>query len=156
MQASWAMGYRSLKELKQATALDLAVRGTFTAIQGTQGQAPSSGSSDLLSTDFSFTINKVLLDPHHLFNSSSSVTIHQTGGRVGSTLHQVCDDPLFRIGEEAILFLHQFSPGQYFVMGGPSGRFEVRQDLVEPVNDEGVKLPAGLNEQQFYIMLQEA
>jgi hypothetical protein len=41
-------------------------------------------------------------------------------------------------------------------MGGPSGRFEVRKGLVQPVNNEGVKLPSSLTEQQFYIMLQTA
>jgi hypothetical protein len=157
IEVSWAMGYGSLKELKRATALDLAIQGTFTTIQSTQGQAPPSRQNGPLTTDFSFLISKVLLDPHHLLNSSSStITIHQTGGRLGNTLHQVCDDPLFRVGEEAILFLHQFSPGQYFVMGGPSGRFEVRKGLVQPVNNEGVKLPSGLTERQFYIMLQTA
>lgn len=48
------------------------------------------------------------------------------------------------------------SAGQYFVAGGPSGRFEVHNGLVQPVKDEGVRLPAGLTEQQFYALLQAA
>ncbi len=149
IQVSWALGYRSLKELKQARELDLAVQGTFTALQSTQGQF----SSGDLSTEFSFVPNKVLLDPQQL--SQAEITIHQTGGRSNNTLHQVCGDPLFQIGEEAILFLRQFSPGQYLVIGGPSGRFAVRKGFVQPNNDEGVKLPANLTEQQFYTMLQQ-
>jgi hypothetical protein len=157
MEASWAMGYKSLKELKRAAAMDLAVQGTFTAIQSTEGQASSGGSNGLLATDFSFMISKVLLDPHHALKTSpASIIIHQTGGRSGGTLHQVCDDPLFRVGEEAILFLHQFSPGHYFVIGGPSGRFEVDNGRVQPVNNEGVKLSPGLTVQQFYALLQKA
>src|SRR5258708_4515529 len=61
IEVSWAMGYGSLKELKRATALDLAVQGTFTTIQNTQGQASSNGQNGPLTTDFSFKISKVLL-----------------------------------------------------------------------------------------------
>ncbi|GCE29229.1 hypothetical protein KDA_47130 [Dictyobacter alpinus] len=157
IEVSWAVGYGSLKELKQARVLDLTVQGTFTAIQSTQGQASPSGQNNLLSTDFTFLISKVLLDPHHFLKDSySKITIHQTGGSIGNTLHQVCGDPLFGIGEEAILFLQQLSPGHYFVMGGPSGRFDVRKGLVQPINDEGVKLPQGATEQQFYTLLSAA
>jgi len=152
------MFYESLGELKHATALDLAVQGTLTTQLRTQGQMnPTGGSNGPLSTDFSFTISKVLLDPHHLLTRfPAPITIHQTGGWFGSTLHQVCGDPLFRVGEGAVLFLHQFGPGQYFVIGGPSGRFEVRHGFVQPVNDEGVHLPPNLTEQQFETLLQQA
>lgn len=155
IEVSWARFYSSLTELKRATELDLAVQGTFTAVQATQGDAPSAGPSTPLMTDFSFTISKVLLDPHHVLGgSSSSITIRQAGGQIGATVHQVCGDPLFRVDETAILFLHHSDAGQYFVMGGPSGRFVVHDGLVQPVNDEGVRLPAGLTEQQFYTMVQ--
>ncbi|HEX7734608.1 MAG TPA: hypothetical protein VF458_07090 [Ktedonobacteraceae bacterium] len=156
MQANWAMSYSSLHELKHASALDLAVQGTFTKIVRTQGQfAPSNGQDALLSTDFSFAVSKVLLDSHHApGNAPANFTVHQSGGWLGGTLHQVCDDPLFQAGEEAVLFLHEFQPGQYYVMGGPSGRFEVRGGLVQPVNDEGVKLPANLTTARFYALFQ--
>jgi hypothetical protein len=147
---SWTKGYSSLKGLKQDA--DLGVQGHFTAVVDTPND-----SSGLVSTDFTFTITRVLWDPHHQIpGSTSNITIHQTGGCIGDTLYRVDDDPLFQIGEEAILFLHQFSPDQYYVIGGPSGRFEVRNGLVQPVNDEGVKLPSGLTEQQFYALLRSA
>lgn len=151
LEVSWAIFHSSLKELKRATSLDLAVQGKFTAIIATAHQ------TDPISTDFSFAISKVLLNPHSMLqNAGTSITIHQTGGWRGDTLCQVSDDPLFRVGEEAILFLHQSSSGRYFVDGGPSGRFEVRDGLVQPVNDEGIKLPPATTEQVFYTMLQEA
>lgn len=151
LEVSWAMFYTSLKDLKRTPSLDLAVQGKFTDIIATSQQ------TDPISTDFSFAISKVLLNPHRMpQNAGSSLTIHQNGGWRGGTLCQVSDDPLFRIGEEAILFLHQFGPGSYFVDGGPSGRFEVRNDLVQPVNDEGVKIPHTTTEQAFYAMLQNA
>jgi len=39
---------------------------------------------------------------------------------------------------------------------GSFGTFEVHDGLVQPVNDAGVRLPAGLTEQRFYAMLQAA
>ncbi|HLG65772.1 MAG TPA: hypothetical protein VKY19_27880 [Ktedonosporobacter sp.] len=153
IEVSWAKFYGSITELKQATGLDLVVQGTFTAVQG---NASSGARNTPLMTNFSFTISKMLLDTHHLSNRSSSITIRQTGGNIGGTVHQVCGDPLFHVGEKAILFLHRSDAGQYFVVGGPSGRFEVHDGLVQPVNDEGVRLPAGLTEQQFYALLQAA
>ena len=150
VEASWTKGYSSLKGLKQDA--DLGVQGHFTAVVDTP-----TDSSGLVYTDFTFTITQVLWDPHHQIPASaSSITIRQTGGCIGDTLYRVDDDPLFQIGEEAILFLHQFSPDQYYVIGGPSGRFEVRNGLVQPVNDEGVKLPSDLTEQQFYALLRRA
>jgi len=151
VEESLTKGYHSLTGLKQDA--DLGVQGLFTAVVDTT----SPDSSGLVYTDFTFTITHVLWDPHHQIpGSTNSVTIHQTGGCTGGTFYKVADDPLFQIGEEAILFLHQFSSGQYFVIGGPSGRFEVRHGFVQPVNDEGVQLPPNLTEQQFYTLLQKA
>lgn len=155
MQASWAEGFNSLKSLKQAKDLDLAVQGKFTKILSTEGSMNPSG--DSLFTNLVFTVSKVLLSSHNQLNGSvRDITIHQSGGLQGNTLHQVCGDPLFQVGEEAILFLHQFSPGHYMVIGGPSGRFVVRDGLVQSVGDFGVKLPAGLSVQQYYALWEKA
>lgn len=151
IEVSWARGYNSLQGLKQSNELDLAVQGKMTAISATSTQEPN------ISTDFTFTISKVLLDPHQLHQGANSkITIHQTGGWKDGALCQVSDDPLFHIGNEAILFLRQYSPGHYLVIGGPSGRFAVRSGLVQPINDEGVQLPPATTEEQFYRMLQTA
>ncbi|MBA2288474.1 MAG: hypothetical protein H0W02_23605 [Ktedonobacteraceae bacterium] len=150
IEVDWAMHYGSLKGLKRAEGLDLAVQGTFTTMLNTQGSGPPS-------SDFSFVIGKVLLDPHHLLKRPfTSITIHQIGGWQGNTLHQACGDPLFQVGEKAILFLYHGSPDQYFVIGGPSGRFEDHNGIVQPVNAQGVQLPSNLTEQQFYALLQKA
>ncbi len=156
IEVSWAKGYHSLAELKHAPELDLAVQGKITAVTATTDHEPD------VSTDFTFTITSVLLAAHQHPKGlvsrdgepaqTSSLTIHQ-GGSEGC---QVSDDPLFQIGDEAILFLHQFSPGHYYVIGGPSGRFVVRDGLVQPINDEGVKLSSSTTEEQFDAMVQQA
>lgn len=151
VEESLVKSYQSLISLKQDA--DLGVQGHVTAVVDTA----SPDESGLAYTDFTLNITHVLWDPHHqVSGSTSSVTIRQTGGCAGGTLYKVADDPLFQVGEEAILFLHQFSSGQYYILGGPTGRFEVRHGIVQPVNDEGVHLPPNLTEQQFYALFQKA
>src|SRR5487761_1710802 len=82
------------------------------------------------------------------FTSMSGQT-DQTGGTVNGHVAQIADDPLFKVGERVVLFLHEYSPGRYFVVGGPSGRFELQADgTVRPFNDEGVRMTA-MSEEAF-------
>ena len=80
--------------------------------------------------------------PYTLFTASverwlkgtggSEITIKQTGG----DNVQVEDDPLLQVGESAVLFLHQFADGQYFIVGGPTGRFHLDgQNNLVPMPD---------------------
>ena len=131
LDASWAKLYHSFTDLKHAA--DLVVQGTVTQVR--QTASPTDGTPP--STDFLFTVSKVLQDPAHRLRGTT-LTLHQTGGRVGNTLYQVDDDPLFQTGEQSILFLHEYQPGFYFVIGGPSGRFVIQKGTVKPINAEGV------------------
>ena len=59
-------------------------------------------------------------------SGTSSIVIKQTGGTDASgALWTLDDDPLLQLGEEDVLFLHEFSAGQYFIVGGPTGRYPV-------------------------------
>lgn len=146
--ASWAITYNDLKSLKQAA--DLGVVGTIT-----RASAVATDQSDLVFTDFVFTIKTALSDPGRRL-TGASIIVHQTGGIVGSTLYQMEDDPLFEIGEQAVLFLHEYSPGHYFVVGGPTGRFVVQNGMVGPINDEGIALGTSPTEAAFAAMVQKA
>jgi hypothetical protein len=136
LDASWAKLYHSITDLKQAA--DLVVQGTVTQVQ----QTVSSTDGTPPSTDFLFTVSKVLQDPAHRLHGTT-LTLHQTGELVGNTLYQVDDDPLFQTGEQSILFLHEYQPGFYFVIGGPSGRFVIQKGTVKPINAEGVPYGGG-------------
>jgi hypothetical protein len=137
LDASWAKLYHSFADLKSNA--DLAVEGTVTKVL--QTVTPSDGTPP--STDFQFTVSRVLQDPAKRLQGSSTLTLHQTGGTVGTTLYQVDDDPLFQTGEHVVLFLHEYQTGYYYVIGGPSGRFEVQNGTVKPINDEGVAYTGG-------------
>jgi len=147
MDASWARTYHDVKSLKQDS--DLVVSGTFTGIAATV--QPDKGPVE---TDFTFTLSKTLVNPQLV--NVKTITVRQTGGIVGNITYVVADDPLFVVGAQEILFLHQFAPGQYFVLGGPTGRFQISQGVVHPVGQEGVTFVAVQTEETFEQSIQQA
>jgi hypothetical protein len=134
LEVSWAMGYNNLSSLKKAS--DLAVVGAIVGINSVKEDPPG-----IPSTLFVFRVSQVLWNPHHL-TSLATVLVNQTGGIVNNRRCTVSDDPLFQVGEQAVLFLHQYSSGHYFVNGGPSGRFSLQRGMVKPINNEGIQFAA--------------
>lgn len=147
MQASWAEWYTDLKSLKYAS--DISVVGSIVGIaqQMVQDSIPY--------TDFTFQVSQVLYDPHHLF-TGQTLLIHQTGGMINNQLVSVDGDPLFQVGEQAVLFLQQYSPGHYLVTGGPSGRFRIVNHQVTPVTNLGVHLNWPIADSTFFTLVQQA
>lgn len=131
MDASWAEAYNNLGDLKAHSAV--AVRGSFTRVIG------QSSIKTIPVTDFEFTVEQVVHDPGNVVAVGAKLTVRQTGGLVDGVLHQTDDDPLFKVSEQAVLFLKQPEPGLFYVIGGPSGRFEVANDKVTPFAPGGVK-----------------
>ncbi|WP_059390198.1 hypothetical protein [Arthrobacter sp. Hiyo1] len=131
MDASWAEGYNNLADLKAHSAI--AVQGSFTRV------IAQSSIKTIPITDFEFTVDKVLNDPGHLVTAGAKLTVRQTGGTVDGVLHQTTDDPLFKISENAVLFLKQPEPGLFYVVGGPTGRFEIVNGKVSPAARDGAK-----------------
>lgn len=128
IDASWSTLYEDVKSAK--TAADVVVLGTIESVKDVTQSGPS-----LIFTDFVFNIERSIVDPHHLLQSSA-IIIHQTGGVVNGVKYEVDDDPLFQINEHALLFLHIYQPGYAFVIGGPSGRFIVQNGMVQPRNNQ--------------------
>lgn len=146
--ASWSRLYHDLGSLKQAS--DLAVVGSITGVSRV-----ITDSKGIVSTLFVFSVSRVVWNPHHLAQHSSLI-INQTGGIVHKVLYEIGDDPLFEVGEQAVLFLHQYKPGYFYVEGGPSGRFTVQNGMVKPINDEGVVFSTPLSEADFLTKIQNA
>ncbi len=133
MQASWAIMYNDVKSAKAAS--DAVLLGTIESVKRVTGGGSAVG---VVATDFVFKIEQTIVDAHHLLYGST-IIIHQTGGITNSTKFEVSDDPLFLVNEHALLFLRIYQPGYAFVVGGPSGRFIVENNLVKPrYNPEGM------------------
>jgi len=50
------------------------------------------------------------------------------GGKIGNTIYEVTDMPVFREGEEVLLFVWQHPTGKQLVMGGTQGKLSVETD----------------------------
>ena len=91
-------------------------------------------------TDFTFQVDKVLKG-----DEVKEIILHQTGV---SGKQEIKDDPLFKPGEEYILFLQEYETGKYFVLGGPQGRFKIINDKIFSMNrilPDKVLLDSGLD-----------
>ncbi len=148
LQSSWAEYYTSLKDLKQHSTI--VVRGTIS--QFALAVKPADGP---VYTPVSVSITRVLWNPHNQ-TAPTSVSLVQTGGMYNNSIYQVDDDPLFQTGEQVILFLKEYQPGQFRIIGGPTGRFKIVNSTATPIVSDGVKLPTTTNEAQFASDLQNA
>ncbi|WIG59519.1 MAG: hypothetical protein OJF49_002266 [Ktedonobacterales bacterium] len=148
--ASWAQSYRDVKSLKRDA--DIAVAGTIASMAGTSGDAVG-----VVATDFVFSISRAIYNPHGQ-TLGATITLHQTGDTISNTPYpyEMEDDPLFQPGEQLVLFLHEYSAGHYYVIGGPTGRFEVRSGVVLPATGAGVQLAPSTSLDAFVTMIQQA
>jgi len=119
VDASWAGAYPSYEEMTQHA--DAVVRGHVVAENGSE---VSPQAASLVYTNFEFQVDKWIAGPP----AAKGILLHQMGGSHGLTSSEIRDDPPLRVGEKDILFLKMYEPGKYFVLGGPTGRFIVRDD----------------------------
>lgn len=149
IDASWSMSYKDLKSLKAASTA--VIEGSIGAV----ASATVDTATGIPYTDFALSIHNVVYDPHGHVQGATAL-VHQTGGIVNNTLYQMDDDPLFQVGEHVVLFLHEYAPGKYFVVGGPTGRFEVRSGIVSAASTHGVALPPSTSIDAFLAQVQDA
>ena len=61
---------------------------------------------------------------------SAAAEITVPGGKIGNIVYEVTDMPVFREGEEVLLFVWQHPTGKQLVMGGTQGKLSVETDKV--------------------------
>ncbi len=144
--ASLAVAYTNLTDLKHGS--DVAVIGTISSIadQHTTG---------IPYVDFTFAIQQVIYDPHHLLQGSQ-IIVRQSGTTQPNVSVEDDEGPLFKIGEQAVLFLKNFSPQHYRLAGGITGRFRLQNGMVSNVENIGVKLGGPIAEARFIQMVKNA
>jgi hypothetical protein len=137
LDASWAEHYSTVSDLKKHS--DIAVQGTISQLVGDTTDAKG-----IPSRTYQFVVSATVYDPEHrLTGSAPTITLRQTGGVANGVTFQVGDDPLYKVGDEAVLFLKEGSPGVYHVVGGPNGRYSVANGKVTAFNAETATAPEG-------------
>lgn len=137
LEASWANAYPSVQQM--TSAADAVVLGSVGKAEATTVK----GGIDY--TDFSFTVEQWLKGKPTA--SSTAILIHQTGGTASGVTMVEGDDPLLVAGERDVLYLHQYAPGKYFILGGPTGRDQVLNGQATPmaagIARDGLPAPVG-------------
>ena len=125
--------YQDLASLKRDS--DVAIRATV--VSTSQFQVPG---SNIPTTRAEVQVTRILFSKQtSRLSVGTTVGVIQTGGSVNGSVVEVNEDPLFVPGEKMILFLHFIADNNYYVKGGPSGRFEVGSDgRVRSVNGNGI------------------
>jgi len=124
--ASWVNKYYSIDHLSDSA--DLVVVGTVSSSTPYKWR---DAHHSILFTDFHFTVDSVLKgDP-----DAKEILIRQTGGKVSCKTSYIIDDPLFTKRTKMVLFLREYAPNCYSVLGGPQGRFIVRNGKVYSIGE---------------------
>jgi hypothetical protein len=133
--ASYPRKYKNIRDLATSNEVDAIVHGTITAAQPYL-KTTLDGHGQLLSTKYSFNVISLLKGEV----STDIIYVHQTGGTLGNLTLILREDPPMNVGDELILFLHNFksreiNPNDYYVEGGPQGRFIVHGSKVYGLAD---------------------
>ncbi len=123
---SWAVGYNSEKSLTNGA--DAIVMGTV--VSGKTYEVYYNDDHSIIFTNYTIAVSQV-----YKGEVADNIIIKQTGGNFGDTIYQVDDDPLLPSGTQMILFLKQFGPESYFIIGGPQGRFHLVDSKVYSVGE---------------------
>jgi len=122
---SYPRRYESVKDLASSKEVDVVVHGIILTRQSYL-KTSLDGYGQLISTKYSFKVTRVLKGDI----TKDMINVHQTGGTLGDKTLIMTEDPPMNVGDELILFLHHFTsketyPDDYYVEGGPQGRFIV-------------------------------
>ena len=152
-QASWPIRYATIAEITKDA--DLIVVASVNSIVGTKEVGP-----ELITTQFELTVDDVIKGSSP---SGSKIIIQQTGGTVGEKSIRVSDDPLLQNDIKYILFLREFEPQKYVIVGGPQGRFIVQNGkvysmivVVSPKDKAGLGVIAGMDFSKFITAIKSA
>ncbi len=156
--ASWAEYYTSVADLKSHA--DLAVVGTVSSIAPAEQPTANGPVYSIVTLDVESSPWSRALGTAMPAGGKASATIPatvsfiETGGTYQGVTYEIDEDPLLQVGDRALMFFTEYSPGKYRVTGGPSGRFSVKGGVVTPIAQNGVMVSAGTSESSFVSSVQ--
>jgi hypothetical protein len=144
--------YESLGEIVNDSML--VVRGTADKMQPSRRVIPDGLPLDKLplhkATSIGFLVTDMTVKVEHVMVGAadlagSTIVVTHMGGTEGKRRDVAENEPLSRTGEEYLLFLRQMDNGRYAIVGGPQGRYPIRNGKLTVLTTEAGALP--LNQQ---------
>jgi len=120
IDADWVNLYPNFKEL--ADSSDLIIRGVVLDSISYKLELSEPTSAPLLLTNYTIKIEEIIKG----YEDSEIINVRMTGGRLDGKVISVRGCPLMKKGETVILFLKRFAKDNYYVIGGPQGRFIIK------------------------------
>jgi hypothetical protein len=136
MAASWGEYYKATSDLK--TNADFAIDGTVSELS--DAVFPSDAP---VFTMVTIDVNRELWRRSSYQSVPKKFTLEQTGGIRQNVKFEVEDDPLFTVGEHVALFVREYAPGKFKIVGGPTGRFVVLEGIARAIAPDAIALPEG-------------
>jgi len=147
IETSWALNYDTITDLKKDA--DAVIVGTIRQVDSIER-----GDHDLVFTNFLVDVQQ---DLHHRTSApGTQIILHQTGAADQTQSVEVRDDPLFSVGDQVVLFLHEYNPGHYYVLGGPQGRFHIHNGTVQSLESHIKSYSAPVSIDTFVAMVKAA
>ena len=142
MEANYPQ-YRSLREL--ATRSPIIVHVTAVDVQAARRVIPDGIPMDQLpahkaeaigwvETPVAFTVRKTLRGPAEL--TKSTIVVRHMGGQLGDARYLMEGEPVSTKGRSYLLFLEQAPDGTYTIVGGPAGRYQVKNQKLQALSAE--------------------
>lgn len=130
ISCSWTYGYSDVQELTRNSDV-IAYIEVDSPVETKGGMVPA--------TYFDVTVT----DGIYGCTEGDVLRIYMTGGMDQNGDYLVVDvDPLMKKGQEFLIFAVRNSTGTYTVLGGPQGRFEYRDGLLNSLNHTALLDPA--------------
>ena len=111
--------YENIQDLKKDAIVDVIILGKVEAANPYKDYTTAK-LGYLITTDYTIKVEQAIKG-----GKKGQVQVHQTGGKLGDEYLRKPDEPEMKIGDRAVLFLHEFSDGSYYIVGGPQGKYLV-------------------------------
>ena len=120
IDADWVNLYPNFKEL--ADSSDLIIRGVVLNSISYKLELSEPVSTPLLLTNYTIKIEEIIKG----YEDSETINVRMTGGRLDGKVISIRGCPPMKEGETVILFLKRFTKDNYYIIGGPQGRFIIK------------------------------
>ena len=125
---SWAYKYENIKELSKDS--DIIIKGYVISSENILDLLGKLG-TPMAFTDYKIEVAQVIKGDI----KEKEVIVRQTGGTYIGVKQEISDDPLMQKDTTMILFLKEFDYNQYYITGGPQGRYEVHNNKIYSIGE---------------------
>lgn len=113
---------------------DIAIIGSVEGVRSFKAKSKIRPGKEDIFSDISLQVKEYLYNPKNL--SSSRITVRVPGGTLGNTTMRVNGAPVFKNGEQVVVFLKQNQDQTFAVVGWAQGKYTIDNGIVGKGNEK--------------------